>query len=452
MNNFREYFYRGESGVNEPSNIYQRPAELLQKLIRFDTTNPPGNERACVQFIDGLLQDAGIETTILAKEDNRLNLIARLKGNGTAPPLLMQGHVDVVTTVGQQWQHDPFGGELIDGYVWGRGALDMKGGVAMMVAAFLRAKAEQANLPGDVILTILADEENSGTFGAKYLVEAHPEQFEGVKYALGEFGGFTLSLAGKRFYPIMIAEKQICWMKMIVRGPGGHGSLPMRDGAMARLGQLLQKLNHTRLPAHITPAVRMMFAGIANAVSFPTNSVLKFMLNSSMTNRMIEMLGERGKIFDPLLHNTVNATIVHGGHKVNVIPSEVELQLDGRLLPGFTPDDMIAELRPIVGDDIDIEVVEFDPGPPEPDMALFETLGGILKEADPNGIPVPLILPGVTDARFFAQLGIQTYGFLPMQLPDDFTFNQLIHAANERIPAAAVEFGANAIYQALNRF
>ena len=438
--------------MNEPNKIYQRPAELLQKLIQFDTTNPPGNERACVQFIDGLLQEAGVETTILAKADNRLNLIARLQGNGSAPPLLLQGHVDVVTTVGQQWDHDPFGGELIDGYVWGRGALDMKGGVAMMVAAFLRAKAEQVNLPGDVILTILSDEENSGIFGAKFLVEEHAEQFEGVRYALGEFGGFALTLAGKRFYPIMIAEKQICWLKMVVRGAGGHGSLVMRGGTMARLGALLQKLDQTRLPVHITPATRMMFEGIANAVSFPTSTVLKMMLNPTMTDRVVDLLGEQGKIFDPLLHNTVNATIVNGGHKVNVIPSEVELWLDGRLLPGFKPDDMIAELRPIVGNDVDIELLEFDPGPPEPDMGLFDALGGILQETDPEGIPVPLVLPGVTDARFFAQLGIQTYGFLPMQLPTDFNFNQLIHAANERIPAVAVAFGANAIFEALTRF
>ena len=438
--------------MNESCTIYQRPAELLQKLIQFDTTNPPGNERECVLYINGLLQDAGIETTILAKEENRLNLIARIKGNGSAPPLLMQGHVDVVTTAGQQWEHDPFGGELIDGYVWGRGALDMKGGVAMMVAAFMRAKVEEATLPGDVILTILADEENSGIYGAKFLVEEHPEQFTGVKYALGEFGGFNMSIAGKRFYPIMVAEKQICWLKLIVRGPGGHGSMVMHEGAMARLGTLLQKLDHTRLPVHITQVSRMMLEGMANMVSFPTRSVLRLLLNPAMTDRIIDVLGEQGKTFDPLLHNTVNATIVHGGHKVNVIPSEIELQLDGRLLPGFTPDDMIAELRPIVGSDIEIDVVEFDPGPPEPDMGMFEMLGSILKEADPEGIPAPFIIPGVTDARFFAQLGIQTYGFLPMRLPAEWSFAQLIHAANERIPADAVEFGANAIYQALQRF
>ncbi|MCA9929813.1 MAG: M20/M25/M40 family metallo-hydrolase [Anaerolineales bacterium] len=438
--------------MSKPSTIYQRPAELLQHLIRFDTTNPPGNERDCVMFINGLLQDAGIETTILAKEENRLNLVARLKGNGRSSPLLMQGHVDVVTTVGQQWEHDPFAGELIDGYVWGRGALDMKGGVAMMVSAFLRAKAEAADLPGDVILTILADEENSGVYGAKFLVEDHPELFDGVKFAIGEFGGFTMSVAGKTVYPIMVAEKQISWMKLIVRGPGGHGSFVSRGDAMARLGTLLQTLDRTRLPVHITPVARMMLEGFIRTASFPTSTILRALLNPTFTNRVLDILGEQGKIFDPLLHNTVNATIVRGGHKINVIPSEIEVQLDGRLLPGFTPTDMVAELRPIVGDDIEIEVVEFDPGPPEPNMTLFDMFGGVLTEADPGGIPVPLLIPGVTDARFFAQLGIQTYGFLPMQLPPDFAFNGLIHAANERVPAAAVEFGAHAIFQALQRF
>ncbi|MCP5099324.1 MAG: M20/M25/M40 family metallo-hydrolase [Chloroflexi bacterium] len=438
--------------MSNSSPIYQRPEELLQNLIRFDTTNPPGNEFACVQYINGLLQDAGVETTLLGLDDNRPNLIARLPGNGTAPPLLLQGHVDVVTTVGQKWQHDPFGGELIDGYIWGRGALDMKGGVAMMTAAFLRAHAEGTSLPGDVILTVLADEENSGNFGAKFLVEKYPEQFEGVRYAIGEFGGFTLSLSGKRFYPIMVAEKQICWMKMIIRGPGGHGSMVMRDGTMAKLGSLLQTLNRTRLPVHVTPAASAMISGVADALSFPTSTVLRQILNPSLTDRMIDLLGARGRLFDPLLHNTVNATIVHGGHKQNVIPSEVELQLDGRLLPGFTPDQMVAELRAIVGDEIEIEVIHYDPGPTDPNMELFDTLAGILKDTDPDGTPVPLLLSGVTDARFFSKLGIQTYGFLPMQLPEEMNFVATIHAADERVPPEAIRFGANAIFEALQRF
>ncbi len=435
--------------MNTLSDIYQRPAELLQNLIRFNTTNPPGNELACVQYIDSLLQDAGIETTFLAKDENRPNLIARIKGSGSASPLLLQGHVDVVTTANQDWQHDPFGGELIDGFVWGRGALDMKGGVAMMLAAFLRAKREGTELPGDVILTILADEENGARYGAHFLVEEHPEQFDQVQYAIGEFGGFSMSIAGKRFYPIMIAEKQICWLKLTVRGAGGHGSAVMRGGTMARLGALLQTLDKHRLPVHITPEARLMFEGIANAVSFPTSAAIKLLLNPSMTDRVIDLLGERGRLFEPLLHNTVNATIVNGGHKVNVIPSEIEVGVDGRLLPGHSTDSMIAEVQALVGNDIDIQLMAHDPGPSAPNMGMFDKLADILRAADPDGIPIPLLLSGVTDARLFSRLGIQTYGFLPMQLPEGFNFSQTIHAANERVPAEAIVFGANAVFNAL---
>ncbi|MDQ6645494.1 MAG: M20/M25/M40 family metallo-hydrolase, partial [Chloroflexota bacterium] len=171
--------------------IYQHPATLLQQLIRFDTTNPPGNEGECIHYLNSLLSDAGIQTTILAKDRARPNLVARLTGQGSASPLLLQGHVDVVTTEKQIWQHSPFAGHIEDGYIWGRGTLDMKGGVAMMVAAFLRAQAEGIQLPGDVLLTIVSDEEVGGEYGAKFLVENHAELFKGVRYALGEFGGFT---------------------------------------------------------------------------------------------------------------------------------------------------------------------------------------------------------------------------------------------------------------------
>jgi acetylornithine deacetylase/succinyl-diaminopimelate desuccinylase-like protein len=220
--------------------IYQRPAELLQNLIRFDTTNPPGNEAECVAYIKSLLTEAGFDATLHAQAPNRPNLIARLKGRGTAPPLLLYGHIDVVTTANQKWTYPPFEGRAADGYIWGRGALDMKGGVAMMLAAFLRAKAEGLAPAGDVVLAVLSDEEGGGDYGAKYLVENHAGQFGGIRYALGEFGGFSMYVGKKKFYPIQIAEKQMCWMKATVRGPAGHGSQLMRGGAMAQLGRLLQ--------------------------------------------------------------------------------------------------------------------------------------------------------------------------------------------------------------------
>ena len=426
--------------------------ELLQHLIRFDTTNPPGNERECVEWIAGVLRDGGYETEILAKDPERPNLLARLKGRDEAPSLLLQGHVDVVPVEGQDWQHPPFEGKNVDGWIWGRGALDMKGGVAMLLAAFLRAKAEGLTPPGDVLLLILSDEEAGGDYGAKYLVEEHARLFDGVSYALGEFGGFPLNLGRRRFYPIQVAEKQRCFLRAVVRGPGGHGALPMRGGAMAKLARLLKRLDRRRLPVHVTPVARRFVETMAASSPFPTRTILRGLLDPRLTDRMLNVLRSKGRAFEPMLHNTVNATIVRGGEKINVIPSEVTVELDGRLLPGYTPADMIAELRRLVGDDVEFEVISHDPGTSEPDMGLFDTLSVILSEADPDGIPVPLLLPAFTDARFFSRLGIQTYGFLPMKLPAGFNFNETIHAADERIPAEALNFGADAIYKALQHF
>jgi acetylornithine deacetylase/succinyl-diaminopimelate desuccinylase-like protein len=426
--------------------------ELLQQLIRFDTTNPPGNEAECVDFIRTQLEEAGVATELYAKEPDRPNLVARLRGTGSSAPLLLQGHVDVVTTVGQPWSRPAFSGELVDGYVWGRGALDMKGGVAMLVSAFLRAAREGTELPGDVILVVLSDEEGGGDVGARFLVEEHAHLFEGVRYGLGEFGGFSQEIGGRRFYPIQVAEKQICWMKATIRGSGGHGAMINRGGTMARLGRVLRDLDRKRLPIHITPVAREMIERIAAALARPQRDVMRALLKPALTDRVLPLLGDKRRSFEPLLRNTVSATIVHAGEKINVVPAEVELQLDGRVLPGLGPDDLIGELRAMIGEDVELELVRHDPGPPEPDFGLFEQLAGILRELDPEAIPIPLLQIGVTDARFFAQRGIQTYGFLPMKLPPDFPFLNFVHAADERIPADAVEFGTEAVFRALRRF
>jgi len=443
---------------NTQSPIYDNPAELLRQLIRFDTTNPPGDERECILFINGLLKKAGIKTTLLGKSRQRPNVIARLKGEGTAPPLLLYGHVDVVTTEKQKWQQPPFEANIVDGFIWGRGALDMKSGVAMLLAAFLKAKTEGASLPGDVIFCAVADEEAGGNFGAKFLVEEHPSLFEGVKYAFGEFGGFNMDMGGKRIYPIMVAEKQACWMKATFRGQGGHGSMPVHAEAMAKLARALRLLDAQHLlgghnlPYHLTPGVRVMLESIAAALGGVTGLLFHQLTNPLLADRLIKALGPRVALFAPLLHNTVSPTMLHASDKVNVIPSEIELGLDGRLLPGFQPEDMTRELRALLGDDFDLEIVMFDPGPAEPDMGLFDTLGAVLRELDPKGVAVPLVMSGVTDARFFSRLGIQTYGFTPLKLPDDFNFIRTIHAADERVPVDALDFGTQAIFKALQRF
>lgn len=428
------------------------PDAILRRLIQFDTTNPPGQEAACIQYINELLQNAGFETTIFAKDPQRPNLITRLPGRGDAPPFLLYGHVDVVTTANQEWTYPPFSATVADGFIWGRGTLDMKGAVAMMISALLKAKQDKLTPAGDIILAIVSDEEDGGDYGAKFLVEEHPEQFDGARYALGEFGGTSLVMGGQIFYPIQIAEKQWCSLKATVRGPGGHGSRPLQGGAMARLGRLLTTLDQKRLPPHITPVTRTMLEAMADKLGFPTGTVFRQLLNPALTNRVIDVLGERAAILIPLLFNTVSPTIVNGGEKINVIPSELTLQLDCRLLPGFTPDIVLAELRDLVGPDVEFEVIRFDPGPAEPDLGYFATLASILEEADPAGTAVPMLLPGVTDGRFFSQLGIQTYGFTPVKLPPQFNFAETIHAADERIPVGAIAFGAAAIYQALVRY
>lgn len=438
--------------INQAADYSRHPAELLQRLIQFDTTNPPGDTTACMAFIQQTLHQAGIETKIFSKTPEKPNLMARLTGSGKAPPLLLYGHLDVVTTENQDWRYPPFEGRLVDGYIWGRGALDMKGGVAMMLAAFLRAKAENLELPGDVLFLALSDEEVGGDEGAKFMVEEHADLFDGVRYALGEFGGFTMQVGDKRFYPIQVAEKQICWMKATFRGPGGHGSLPVHGGAMAKLADFLLKIDRQTLPLHVTPVARMMIEAMASSMGGLNGLILGQLNNRALAEYVLKMLGERGKVFSPLLHNTISPTVLHGSEKVNVIPNQVTVEFDGRLLPGFTPEDLIAELRQLVGDEVEFEVVRFDSVSAELNMGLFDTLADILRKADPEGIPIPLLLTAVTDGRFLSRLGIQTYGFTPMQLPVDFNFSETIHAANERIPVQAVEFGTDAIYEALKNF
>jgi acetylornithine deacetylase/succinyl-diaminopimelate desuccinylase-like protein len=323
----------------------------------------------------------------------------------------------VVTTTGQNWRHPPFGGELVGGEIWGRGAVDMKGPMSMYVMAFLRAARGELELPGDVILVVLSDEENGGDFGAKFLVEEHPELFAGVSNALGEAGAISRVIAGKRFYPIQLGEKQICWLKATVRGPGGHGAMIHRGGTMARLGRLLRDLDRNRLPIHVTPIVREMIETIARELTPPKQQLMLSLLKPAVAHRVLPKLGPRMRPLEALLRNTVNATIVRGGEKVNVI-----------------------------------ELVRHDPGPTEPDLALFDMLAGVLRELDPEGVPMPLLQGGVTDARFFARLGIQTYGFIPMRLPDEFPLLEIVHAADERIPVEALEFGTEAVTRALQRF
>jgi len=244
----------------------------------------------------------------------------------------------------------------------------------------------------------------------------------------------------------------MCHMLATVRGPGGHAARPMRGGAMARLGRMLSALDRKRTPVHVTPVARRMIESMAAALPGSKGFVLRRLLDSRTCDWALKLMGDQGRALEGVLRNTVNATIVRGGSAVNVIPATIEVELDGRLLPGYRPDDLLRELAAIIGHDIELQVLRYDEGPDGVDLAYFDQLDAVLRELDPEGVPIPMMLPAVTDARHLSPLGIQTYGFLPLKLPSTFPATTLVHAADERVPADAVRFGAEAVFRALERY
>lgn len=427
-----------------------RVVEIARRLIRFDTSNPPGHERPCVEYLEELLRGAGLEPEILARDPQRPNLLARLRGAERGPGLLIYGHVDVVPATGQSWALPPFDAQIVDGVLWGRGALDMKGGLAMMVEALLRLCEDGVPPSRDVVFAAFSDEEGGSEFGARYVVENHPDLFDGVGHAVGEFGGFSLTIAGRRFYPIAVCEKQWCTLRLKLRGAAGHGSVPVREGAMAKLGRVLTRLSTRRLPVHVTPAAQELLRTMASALPLRERMGLHGLLHRRLTDRLLDLGGNDLAAFDPMLHNTVSATRIHGAERIDAIPGTVTVDLDGRLLPGRAPEELLHEVRGVCGDDAEVELIEVhETAPLPPDRGLFGVLATALKDFDPEARVVPMILPGITDARFLARLGIRSYGFLPMRLPEGFEPAQLIHAPDERIPVSALEFGADVMERVL---
>lgn len=418
-------------------------------MLRFDTSNPPGNELACATYIRDLLASVGLDARLLALDPRRPNLVARIPGAGKAPPLLLHGHIDVFPTTEQNWRYPPFEGRIADGYVWGRGALDMKSGIAMFVSAVMRARAEGSLPSGDVVLAIVSDEERGSHFGARYLVDHHPEQFAGIRYAISEFGGFSIQFAGRRFYPIQVAEKQRCWLRATVGDRDRTGS-PLRSAdRLAELRSFTERLQNTRLPVHVTPLVREMAETIADSMPLGLRPILKLLLRPKVIDASVALAGKHNARLAVLSRNAVDADSA----QIGVGSDGPTAEFVARCLPGFSPAQMIAELRALPGEAIALELVRQDPPPGEIDMGLYAVLAAVMRETDPKGIPVPFMLArGETDARFFAALGIQTYGFLPMHLPTELNFTKLIHAADERVPAEALDSGADAIFRVLHRF
>jgi len=429
------------------------PTVLLQRLIRIDTSNPPGGERRAMELVKQVLVEHGVDVGMIAADPDRPNLIARIRGREEAPPMLLQGHMDVVPATDQQWSHPPFAGTISDGFVWGRGALDMKGPIVMMIDAFLRLAGSSDVPAGDVVLCLMPDEEAGSDIGAKYLVSNHPEIFDGVEHAIGEFGGFSYYLDGVEFMPIQVSERIGVEFTVTLRGPGGHGSLPVEDGAMARLGRILTALDTHSLPVHIAPATRLMLEGIARHTAGTTAFGVRRLLDDRTAGLAVKLFGSQFERIGPLLRNTVNATVVRGGDSANVIPSVISLTLDGRMVPSSTPERFLAELRSVIGEDCEISYeTEWLGPPPDLDLSMYPLLKNILTGMRAGVVPLPYMQAGMTDGRVFATLGIQTYGFTPMPLPEGFSFEKTVHGSDERIPVDALDFGARAIFELLRRY
>jgi acetylornithine deacetylase/succinyl-diaminopimelate desuccinylase-like protein len=432
------------------------PVPLLQDLIRFASVNPPGGEGPCVRYVADLLRGAGVECLLTGVDPERPNLVARLRGRGAAPPLLLHAHADVVPVDGQEWSHPPFDGALRDGHVWGRGAIDMKGGLAMMLSAILRFRGDGTEPPGDVVLAVSPDEEAGSVVGAAHLVAEHAELFAGVRHAIGEDGGAVFTCADRRVYPIVVAEKRACWLRVTLRGPGGHASRQGRSGtAMGRLATLLTAVHDGRMPAHVTPAVDLMLAELAEHSAEPLAGRFRALRADPALPVPYDLLSEPDAVFlDSILRNTVNATIVRTSDKINVLPSTITVDLDGRILPGaWTVADYVTELRGLIGDEPEVELLlEGEPMPAPQLGSCYELLTDVLREADPEGLPLPMLTTASTDARLFASLGIACYGWLPLRVPPGARYQDTMHAADERVPVDALRFGADRVHRMIERY
>ncbi len=431
------------------------PTALLQRLIRFDTSNPPGQERECALWLKSLLDEHGIENQVLHPDGapERCSVVARVRGRGDAPPLLLQGHIDVVGVHGQRWSHDPFGGELIDDCIWGRGAVDMKGGLTMMLHTLLRAHHSEVPPPGDIILAAVADEELGGRSGAGFLVHEHAHLFDGVKHAFGELGGFTLYLRGYRFYPIMVAEKHICRIRVTFLGEGGHGSQIHRDTAMSHAARALRRMERRHPPFRLVEATRAMLQAMSEQMPRREAAVLRMAMRRRTIGMALGMMGRGvGQMLEPMLRDTISPTIIEGGQQENAVPSEVKLLLDCRLLPGSTQSDIVRDVLAIVGPNAEIEVERYETGPPMVDMSLLPYLSDLLERADPGSKAIPYMVSGGTDAKWFHELGIDTYGFTPVLLPPDINFLSMFHGPDERIPVDALNFGADLMHEAVSGY
>ncbi|NUT34153.1 MAG: M20/M25/M40 family metallo-hydrolase [Hamadaea sp.] len=418
--------------------------DLCRDLIRIDSTNTgdlatSAGERKAAEYVAGVLSSVGLEPAVLETAAGRTNLVTRIPGRDPSRgALLVHGHLDVVPADASEWSVHPFSGEIKDGYVWGRGAVDMKDFDAMVLATVKKWHAEGVTPDRDIVLAFTADEEAGGDYGAHFLVREHADLFDGCTEAIGEVGGFSVTVAQDlRLYLIQTAEKGIDWLRLHASGRPGHGSFVNDDNAVTTLTEAVARLGRHKFPVVVTPTVRSFLE--------QASEVLGVELDPNDPETAIAKLGPISRIIGATIRNTANPTRLAAGYKDNVIPSRASATIDCRTLPGYA-EEFQEQLRAVVGDHIEIETVHHQSALETTfDGALVDAMAAALRAEDAGARPVPYMLSGGTDAKAFATLGMRCFGFSPLKLPADLNFAALFHGIDERVPTEGLEFGVRVL-------
>jgi acetylornithine deacetylase/succinyl-diaminopimelate desuccinylase-like protein len=417
--------------------IRDEVTELLQELIRVDTTNPPGNETDAAELLREYLEESGVVCELYARVPERANLVARIPGTGDGPKLLLLSHTDVVLADPAEWAADPFGGELRDGEVWGRGALDMKGQVAASAVAIASLAREGFEPAGDLIFAATADEEVGAGFGAQWLCEAHSDAVR-CDYCINEGSGDRVELGGKPFYICSVAEKMSAPFRLLVRGRSGHASMPgIADNALVKAARLITALGEYAPERSLTPEVEGLLEVVTGQKPGTPEEALE------RARAIGETLAE---MVEPLLSMTLSPTMVSASLKRNVIPAICDVTVDSRLLPGVTPDEQHAVVREVVGEgDYELEVLEAHGGTRSPiDTPLWQAVETWIDDVDPEARAAPICVAGFTDSHWFREaFGTVAYGFFPARVMPIEVAARLIHSADERVPVEDLELGVS---------
>jgi len=438
----------GNEMTGNPMTAQDEVVGLCRDLIRIDTTNRgdhsgPG-ERDAAEHVAGLLAEVGLEPKILESHPKRASVVARIEGADNARPgLLIHGHLDVVPADANDWRHDPFSGELADDCVWGRGAVDMKDMDAMLLAVVRQRLREGRKPARDVVLAFTADEEAGSRWGARYLVENYADLFEGVTEAVGEVGGFSMTLAGQRLYLLQTAEKGIAWLRLTARGTAGHGSMVLPDNAVTEVAEAVARIGRHEWPTRLIPSVREFLVGVC--------ATLGADFDQNNPNECVGKIGPIARMVGATLKNTTNPTGLRAGYKVNVIPQTATAEIDGRFLPGYEGE-FFEELDKLLGPSVTREFIHNDIAlETTADGDLYGAMTRALLAEDPEAKVVPYCLSGGTDAKWFSRLGMRCFGFTPLRLPPDLDFSGMFHGIDERVPADSLRFGTRVLDRFLDR-